>query len=464
MNEATVSERLIAFARRQLRQGLPEAALHETKRLLLNQLKASVGATDHPAVQMLHAWAADAGTGAPAQAHVLWLGTPVAPAQAAVVNGALFEVLDFHDTYIPTFMHAVSAVLPAALAAAEAQGRSGRELLTALALGLEIELAVATILMPTGYYRGHVPAGLVGGVGAASACSILAGLDDTQMRNALGLAMCSAFGCYESVGSGALAYITGMTARSGYTAFELAQRGLDAPRTAFEGEKGMFATHCDEPRAKIEGVLQSLGQSWRLFGQSYKTVPTETITHAPVELVLQLLPKAKGRRVERLVFGVEPIVVKIADERRERFGEPKSELEARFDLRHCAAAAWVRGRFTRAEMQQAAYADPAILDLRSRIELIADPARKTFEGAWLEVRYSDGSGERANVDQFLGTPGNPMSDQELGALFLSACEGLLPQAQAQGALQAVWELDRATSLAPLMALCRLHQGPQGALA
>ena len=463
MNEASVSERLIAFARQQLRQGVPDAALYEAKRLLLNQLKASVGASDHPAVQMLHAWAAESGAGAQ-PAHVLWLGTPVAPAQAAVVNGALFEVLDFHDTYIPTFMHAVSAVLPAVLAAAEVQGRSGRELLTALALGLEIELAVATILMPTGYYRGHVPAGLVGGVGAAAACSILAGLDDTRMRNALGLAMCSAFGCYESVGSGALAYITGMTARSGYTAFELAQHGLDAPRTAFEGEKGMFASHCDEPREKIEGVLQSLGQNWRLFGQSYKTVPTETITHAPVELVLQLLPKANGRRVERLTFGVEPIVVKIADERRERFGEPKSELEARFDLRHCAAAAWVRGRFTRAEMQQAAYADPAILDLRSRIDLVADTARKTFEGAWLEVRYSDGSSERANVDQFLGTPGNPMSDGQLGALFLSACDGLLPQAQARAALQAVWDLDRADRLAPLMALCRLNQGTQGALA
>ena len=455
MGEPSVSEKLIAFARRQVRQGLPDKVLHEAQRLLLNQLKASVGATSHPAVQLMHAWAADAGHGAQA-AHVLWLGTAVAPAQAAVVNGALFEVLDFHDTYIPTFMHAVSAVLPALLACAELEPVNGKQFLTALALGLEIELAIATILMPTGYYRGHVPAGLVGGVGAAAACSILAGLDDTQMRNALGLAMCSAFGCYESVGSGALSYITGMTARSGYTAFELARRGLDAPRTAFEGDKGMFASHCDEARDKIAPVLASLGQDWRIFGQSYKTVPTETITHAPVELVLQLLPKAKGRTVERLCFGVEPIVVKIADERRERFGDPKSELEARFDLRFCAAAAWQRGRFTLAEMKEPAYTDAAILALRARIDLVADPLRKTFEGAWLEVHYSDGSSDRANVDNFLGTPGNPMSDAQLSALFAQACEGLVAPARSQDILRAVWGLGTAPGIAPLMSLMQIE--------
>ena len=84
--------------------------------------------------------------------------------------------------------------------------------------------------------------------------------------------------------------------------------------------------------------------------------------------------------------------------------------------------------------------------------------RKTFEGAWLEVRYSDGSSARAVVDQFLGTPANPMSDRQLDALFVSASAGLLPSAQARAVLDAVWALDSAPGLAPLMALLRLQQG------
>jgi 2-methylcitrate dehydratase PrpD len=452
---ASVSERLVAFAREWRARGAPAEVVHEAKRLLLNQLKASVGATTHPAIGILHEWAIQ-NAGGVNGAQVLWLGTNTGASQAALVNGALFEVLDFHDTYIPCFMHAVSAVLPAVLAQAEVEGSSGAEFVSALALGLEIELAVATMLMPSGYYRGFVPAGLVGGVGAAAACAILAGLDDEKMRNAIGIAMCTAFGTYESVGSMSLSYITGATARSGLTAFQLARAGLDAPRSAFEGERGMLACHSDEKATKIEDVLSSLGKNWRIFGQTYKTVPTETITHGPVECVLAIVPRARGRKIERMRLGVAPIVVKIADERRDRFGIPDSELTARFDTRYCAAAAWVRGRFTLAEMREGAYTDAQILQLRNRVDLVADAARATFEGCWLEVLFTDGSRERHNVDFFLGTPGNRMTDAQLAQVFRVAAGELLPFGAADRIIDAVWRLDEALDVRGLTQLARLR--------
>jgi 2-methylcitrate dehydratase PrpD len=450
----TVSERLTAFLGEWSSRGAPAEAMHEAKRLILNQLKASVAATTNPAVTILHDWAR-AETRPNGGAHALWFGSELSPAHAAVVNGALFEVLDFHDTYIPTFMHAVSAVLPAVLALAEAEGPSGARVLNALALGLEVELAIATILMPTAYYRGYVPAGLVGGVGAAAACSVLAGLDEAATRNALGLAMCTAFGLYESVGSMGLAYVTGATARSGLTAFELARRGLDAPPTAFEGDKGMLVTHSDEDAAKIETVLASLGGEWRIHGQSYKTVPTETITHPVVECVLALVARARGRTLDRMTFAVQPIVVTIADERRDRFGAPSSELMARFDLRFCAAAAWVRGVFTLAEMRKAAYTDPDILALRDRIELVPDEARASFDGCALDAVFTDGSTERIVVDAFLGSPGRRMTDDQLSALFRASADGLLAPDRIDGILDAVWGLDRAGSVGPLIDLLKL---------
>ena len=437
---ATVSERLVAFVRGQLDAGVPQDVLHEAKRLLLNQLKASVGATGHPAIGILHSWKTPAAEGGPT-AHVLWLGTTTTPEHAAMVNGALFEVLDFHDTYIPTFLHAVSGILPAAMAAAEAGGHGGHKLLTALSLGIEVELAIATILMPTGYYRGFVPLGLVGGVGAAVACSVLGGLDDDQMANALGLAMCTAGGTYESVGSMGLAWITALSARNGLNAYQLAKRGMDAPRTAFEGEKGMLASYSDEPADKIDGVLGTLGQTWRIFGQSYKTMPTETITHAPVECTLALLAQQGRKPIERIRFGVQPIVVTIADERFERFGLPGSELEARFDLRYCAAAAWIRGRFTLAEMREDAYTDPEILALRERIELVGDDGRTSFDGCWLEIDFADDTTASIVIDAFKGTPANPLTDDELSALFQSAAAEFLTPEQVAGVLTSVWALE-----------------------
>jgi 2-methylcitrate dehydratase PrpD len=454
--ERTVSERLIDFVRQQQRSGVPAGVRHEALRLLINQLKASVAATTHPAVTVLHDWALETPPGSAAgSASVLWFGTTTTPAQAAVVNGALFEVLDFNDTYIPTFMHATSGVLPAVLALAQSQDHSGRALLDALALGIECELACATLLMPSGYYRGFVPGGLVGAVGGAMACGLLAGLDDAQLRNALGLAMTSGFGTYESVGSMGLPYIMGMVARSGYTACDLARRGLDAPRTAFEGEKGMLASYSNESHAKIDPTLATLGSPWRLFGQSYKTVPTETITHAPIDCVMQLLPQAAGRTVDRLRFSVSPIVTKIADERRARFGLPSSELTARFDTRYCAAAAWLRGRFTLAEMREPAYTDPAILGLRERVDLLPDDSFATFDGCALEVVFSDGSTLATRVPDFLGSPGNRLSDEQLSQVLRNAAQGLLPPAHIEALLREVWALAEAPSVAALISLARL---------
>ena len=451
---ATVAERLVSFALEQGKRGVPADVAHEARRLLLNQLKASVGATEHEAVRILHDWAA--ATGGTGDATVLWLGTRMEAGRAAMVNGALFEVLDFHDTYIPCFMHATSAVLPAVLAAAQAGGNSGRQVLNALAIGMEVEMACARMLMPTGYYRGFVPAGLTGGVGAATACALLAELDEQRMRNAVSIAMCTAFGTYESVGSMTLSYITGATAMSGLTAAQLAERGMDAPSTAFEGDKGMRESYSDEPAEKIGEILDSLGAPWCIHGQSYKSVPTETITHAPIECALELLGRAKDRKVARVRIMVEPIVVDICDERMERFGDPHSELTARFDLCFCVAAAWHRGRFTLDEMREPAYTDPEILALRSRVELVRDDTRESFDGCAMEVEYTDGTTESASVDAFLGSPGRRMSDEELAAIFRAAAEPVLPAGRAEEILAAVWDLDAAADIDALMSLCRLE--------
>lgn len=447
----TVSGRLVGFVREQQAAGVPDEIRHEAKRLFLNQLKASVAATDQDAVRLLHDWASDEAKGA-GGAHVHWLGTALPPALAAMVNGALYEVLDFHDTYIPCFMHAVSGVLPAVLARAEADGASGANFVTALALGVEAELAVARMLMPTGYYRGMVPAGLTGGVGAAIGCGLLAGLNDEQLQHAIGIAMCTPAGLYEAAGSHTLAYVTGIAARTGFQAAELARRGFTAPPTAFEGEQGMFVTHSDEDRAKIEPILDALGHDWRILGQTYKVVPTETITHGPVECALAILPRAAGRIVERMDFAVQEIVVKIADGRRERFGRPSSVGQATFDLRYCAAAAWLRGRFTTAETAEPCYTDPDILALSDRVHLTPDPNRPTFEGCSLTVTFTDGSTEHHNVDAFLGTPGARVPDAKLTDLLEQYGEGLLPPGRARAIADAIWALDAAPSVAPLVAL------------
>ena len=411
---------------------------------------------------ILRDWAVAAGAPHGPGATILWFGDAVLAEQAAVVNAALFEVLDFNETYIPTFQHAVSGVLPAVLAEAEAGGQSGADVLAALALGIEVELACAAILMPTAYFRGFVPGGITGAIGGATACAILLGLDDAAMADAIGLAMNSGLGQYQSAGSMALPYVMGMTARNGLAAARLAALGLQAPRLAFEGDKAMLSAYSDEPAEKIDGVLAMIGDTWRLHGQSYKTVPTETITHGPIECVAEMLRRARGREIASLHFGVEAIVVKIAEERAARWGTPTTPLEARFDLKHCAAAAWLRARFTLAEMEREAFEDPAVLALRERIELTHDPRHPTFDGCSCRAVFTDGSVEEYNLPAFRGTPANPMSDAELGAVFRLSAGDLMSEARKDAILDASFALDAAPDVRPLLALLRLDRVPEKA--
>lgn len=447
----TVSGRLVLWMRSAMAGGLPDPVRHEAKRLILNQLKASVAATNQHAITILHDWALDEAQGG-SGAHVHWFGTVLPPTLAAMVNGALYEVLDFHDTYIPCFMHAVSAVLPAVLAQAEVDDNCGSDLISALAIGLEVELAVARMMMPTGYYRGMVPAGLAGGIGAAAACAVLAGLTDVQMQHALGIAMCTPAGIYEAAGSHTLSYITCIAARGGFQAAALARRNFTSPPTAFEGEQGLFITHSDEDKAKITAILDSLGSEWRILGQTYKVVPTETITHGPVECALAIRARSNGRTIERIDLSVQDIVVKIVDGRRERFGRPSSPQQATFDLGHCVAATFLRGRFTTAEVQADCYTDAAVIALSDAVTLIADPARPTFEGCTMSVTFTDGTREHHNVDNFLGTPGARIPDEALTDLFEQYGEGLLPAGRARAIADAIWALDDAPGIKPLIAL------------
>jgi 2-methylcitrate dehydratase PrpD len=169
-------------------------------------------------------------------------------------------------------------------------------------------------------------------------------------------------------------------------------------------------------------------------------------------LVLDVLPRANGRAVESLEFAVCPIVKEICDERMERFGDPSSELTARFDLCFCAAAAWHRGRFTLDEMREAAYTNKDILDLRARTHLVEDEKRETFEGCSLLVTFTDGTTETANVDAFLGSPGSRMTDEQLSDLFRASSQKYLQDGQAEKILDAVWNLDKAENVSELVSL------------
>ena len=309
----TVTERLASFITGWAARGLPPEVTHEAKRLIINNLKASVRARDHDFVRILLARTEAIERGA--EAHVLWHGTATSGEQAALINAVQMEVFDFNETHVPSYVHLSAPVLPAVLACGEAIGAHGGQLLDGLALGIEVELAVSTMLMPTAYERGFLPGVIAGTVGAAAGCASILRLSHSETCNAIAIAMLGAGGLFEAVGSMTASYLVANAARNGYVAAQLAARGVDAPTTAFEGEKGMLLGFSVADPGKIEGVMEGLGTTWRMRDGSYKRYQAETIDQAPLECLFTIrerTPAEKLASIAAMRFHVEPLVANIA--------------------------------------------------------------------------------------------------------------------------------------------------------
>ena len=421
-----MSERLARFVTAHRGGPVPRAVQHQARRLLLNAAAASLAGHDHPAIERLREWAIGGGAGGAAR--VLWHGDPTSGDRAALVNGAMLEVLDFNETHIEAFVHPTAPVWPAVQATAEQTGASLADALTALALGIEVELAVATMLMPAHYERGFNPAVAAGAVGAAAGCSVVLGLDVEGTANALGLAALGGAGPLEVLGTDVHPYRIGDAARSGFTAAGLARRGFTAPPTAIDGECGLLATVAERDPERIEGALGSLGDNWRICGPiAFKRYPTETISQALLDCTLDLrerTPPERRAQVASMTFAVAPLVAEVNRGRRERFAIPSDDQQARFDGSYCVAAAWWRGCFGTEELGAGTRFDPAVLALRDKVRFVASEDRG-MESASLEVVFVGGTTGYAATEAFGGSTANPLSDEDLIAKLAGSAGGVI---------------------------------------
>jgi 2-methylcitrate dehydratase PrpD len=357
------------------------------------------------------------------QCTVFGFGRKAPPEAAALVNGALAHALDFEDSHDGALLHPNAPAVPAALAIAQAWPlASGRELLTALAMGCEISVRLALAVRGSIADYGWYPPPIFAAFGAAAVAAKLLRLSAEQTRDAWSLALCQATCSGEiiySPGSTVRAIRDAFVARAAVTSALLARngvRGFDAP---FEGRAGFFATYA-RGAYDPEAVLRGLGGSFEIERISFKPWPSCRGTHAAIEAALACRREAgfdahaiervqiRGGRMLRMLC--EPG----ANKRR-----PATSIDAKFSLPFAAATALLRGRVALEDFSAEALHDPDVLRLAARIHV--DPAADDSPsaiGARLDVRLQDGRTLTHTVATPLGAPSNPMPQDAVVAKFL----------------------------------------------
>src|SRR3990172_3794807 len=168
---------------------------------------------------------------------------------AAFINSMSSSALAFNDTHFTTVAHPTSPVAAALLALAERRPMTGRELLHALILGIEIQCRVGNILCfaPAKCQVGLSMQGLVGAIGAAVAAGKVLALDEKGMATAIGLAANQASGLREAQSTMGSHFTPGHAARCGLMAALLAARGFACSDTMIEGAKGFAVSFASRP-------------------------------------------------------------------------------------------------------------------------------------------------------------------------------------------------------------------------
>ena len=420
---------------------LPDAVIEAAGLCLTDWLGAALRGSTEPLAGALDAVIAAAG-GDP-QATVVGRGRRTSALLAALANGAQGHALDFDDTHLPSIVHGSAPVAPAVLAVSEWRRRPGPEALAAFVAGFEVETRIGRVIGPMLADRGWHVTAILGHFGAAVAAGKLLSLTAPQLGTALGIAGTQAAGLEQSLGTMSKPLHPGKAAMNGILAALLAREGFTGPTGILDEHPGLPGTFLGV--TDLTPALEDLGKRFEILDNSTKLYAACHLLHATIDAGRAI--RARSAPAPEAIADVEchvhPLAVKVA-----AIPEPRSGLEAKFSAAYCAALALTHGEAAESEFMAP---DPDLVGLAGRIRAVADPALGIPE-ARMRVRLRDGRVLDEVVRAARGTPGHPVSRQEVEEKFRRLAGVVLPAPQVGRLLETLRRLPALPDVGALAAL------------
>ena len=446
----SISRRLAQFAAEFDHGAIPPAVARRARYLILDAVGTALAATQFDFAHRSFSGIADlAGDG---DAVVIGFSRRLPLRDAVLMNGILVHGLDYDDTHVAGIIHATASALPAALGMAMRVGCSGRELLAAYVLAVEVSARLAAVAKGGFHQTGFHPTGLIGTFGCTLAAGRLMGMNAQQLTMAQGIALSVASGSLEFLQDGAWTkrFHPGWSASAGITAASLARHGFVGPGAAYEGRFGLFASHLGAEAGRCDYALATggLGETWELEQVAVKPFPTCHFTHACADAAIAL--HGRGVRpddVAHIRALVPAEVVKTVCEPVANKRRPANEYDAKFSIPYVVATSLVRGRFGLAELEESALRDAQVLALAERVDYEVDPASgfpQHYSGE-VVVRLHDGRELRHREQVNRGAADRPIGNDDVEAKFFSNALLAVSRTRAERIRDAVLALDETTS-------------------
>lgn len=384
------------------------------------------------------------------------IGGPRVPAHtAALCNGYFGHVLEFDDTHDEAVLHAGSAAIPAAFAAAGLRGEvTGREFCEAVLLGIELtcRLGVATRLNLV--EGGWIYTALLGHFGATLAAARIIDHRPEVLRNAFGIIYCLASGNHQSTREGAPTKHVqpGFAASNAIVATLMASAGLNGVKQPLTGEDGLNRVYL-RGRFDPARALQDLGKHYEIDRLSFKPYPTCRLTHPAISAALELRAQLGDdvKKIERVELIIGPqahdVVGRDIPERR----TPATRVAAQFSVYWAVAVALAYGEVTPRQLAEEVPPSTKIREAIAKIAGRADPAaaQRDIGGCTLRAYGPFGMREVQQTNA-KGHPDYPLSDEELLEKFRANLRyAEVPESQALRLAEQIMEIDSLEDVRPL---------------
>jgi 2-methylcitrate dehydratase PrpD len=380
------------------------------------------------------------------------------PRFAALANAAAMHADDYDDTYHPTRFHPSAPVLAATIAEAEHTGVSGRDVLTAFAVGTEVSVKLSHTIDKQHYLRGFHMTSTCGVFGAtAGVCSVRRLPLEATLR-AIGIAGSESAGVRENFGTMVKPFHSGRAAESAIVAASLAEMGFTSSPTILEGARGYFMTGAGGYNP--DELIGKLGHPWNYVEKrvAIKPYPCGNLQQPAMDKLLELVLShdLKPEQVDRISVKSHRLMPLNLT-----YHRPTTGLEGKFSMEFSLASILVRRKAGLSEYTDEVVNRPDVQEAIRKIDYSVftdEEAEAKGYHLWttfLDISLRDGRTLSACADAAKGSATMPMTEREVADKFRD-CAGFagMPRSRTEEVIDLVLHLDELDDIRKLTALLR----------
>lgn len=385
-----------------------------------------------------------------------------APRFAAFVNGVSIHADDFDDTQLSAakdrvyglLVHPTVPVLPSVLALSQRGNISGKELMLAYHIGVEVECKIAESISPRHYQDGFHSTGTCGALGSAVASAKLLGFNQAMVQNALGLAASQSGGLRENFGTMTKPFQAGHAAESGVVSANLVALGWTAAQQILEADRGFF--HAFGGSYDPSALLDRMGKPWTFAspGVSLKPYPSGSLSHPAMTELARLIEvnNIQAGEVEKVDVGANHNMTTTL-----LHHQPKTGLEAKFSMEFCVTILLLERKAGLGEFSDKVVQRADVQEMVRRINFYVDPEAESagFDKmtSILKIHLKNGKVITGRADFAKGSPADPMTFEEAATKFRGCAEyAACSKTRAEQIIAFVRALDSAPDVGALLTL------------